>query len=78
MQLEEEHASLDIPEPSLGNISWETALLALVVLAGLKSPRGVPVMAQWKQIRLGTMRWQVRSLGLTQCVKDPALPWAVV
>ena len=38
----------------------------------LKMFRGVPVMAQWKRIRLGTMRWWVQSLallsGLGSCV----------
>ena len=33
---------------------------------------GVPIMAQWKQIQLGTMRLQVQS-GLAQWVKEPAL-----
>ena len=26
--------------------------------------RGVPILAQWKRIRLGTMRWWVQSLAL--------------
>ena len=35
---------------------------------------GVPVMAQWKQIRLGTMRlWVGLIPGVTQWVKDLAL-----
>ena len=29
-----------------------------------KVKRGVPVVAQWKRIQLGTMRLQVRSLAL--------------
>ena len=51
---------------------------------------GVPVVAQWKRIRLGPMRWRVRSLaslrGLRirravscgvgrRCGSDPALLW---
>ena len=31
-------------------------------------------MAQWKQIRLGTMRFVGSILGLAQWVKDPELP----
>jgi len=34
----------------------------------------VPVMAQQKQICLGTMRFQVRSLALLSGLRDPALP----
>ena len=34
---------------------------------------GVPVMAQWKRILLGTMRLWVRSLALLSGFKDPAL-----
>ena len=33
--------------------------------------RGVPIMAQWKQIRLGIMGFWVQSLDL---LKDSALP----
>ena len=36
---------------------------------------GVPIMAQWKQIQLGTMGLRVRSLAsLAQQLKDMALP----
>ena len=35
---------------------------------------GVPVVAQWKRIRLGTMRFVGSIPGLAQWVKDPALP----
>ena len=34
--------------------------------------RGVPMVVQWKQIRLGTMRMQVRFLASLR-VKDPVL-----
>ena len=36
--------------------------------------RGVPAMAQQKQIQLAFVRTQVRSTGLTQWVKDLELP----
>ena len=39
---------------------------------------GVPVVAQWKRIWLGTMRLQVQSLASFSGLKDLALPWAVV
>ena len=35
---------------------------------------GVPVVAQQKQIRLGTMRFRALSLASLMWVKDPALP----
>ena len=35
---------------------------------------GVLVMAQWKRIRLVSMKMQVQSLGLAQWIKDLALP----
>ena len=40
----------------------------------LKIHTGVPVVAQWKQTQLGTMRLRGSIPGLAQCVKDPALP----
>ena len=39
-----------------------------------REDRGVPVMAQWKQIPLGTMRLRGSIPGLAQWVKDVALP----
>ena len=36
-----------------------------------KKPLGVPVMAQWKRIRLGTMRLQVQSLALLSGLRIP-------
>ena len=49
-----------------------------ICLEGSKNKMGVPVVAQWKRIQLGTMRLQSLIPGLTQWVEDPALPWAVV
>ena len=43
------------------NISWSP-------------PRPPPVVAQWKQIRLGTMRFTGSIPGLAQWVKDPVWP----
>ena len=44
-----------------------------------KKKVGVPILEQWKQIHLGTMKSVAGSIsGLTQLVKDPALLWAVV
>ena len=39
---------------------------------------GVPIVAQWKWIWLGTMRLWVWFPGLAQWVKDPVLPWGMV
>ena len=39
-----------------------------------KKKLGVPVMMPWKRIRLGNMRFWVRSLGLAQWVGDLVLP----
>ena len=36
--------------------------------------QGIPVVAQRKRVRLGTMRLRVRSLALLKGVEDPALP----
>ena len=43
-----------------------------------ESQEGVPVVVQWKQIRLGTMRLRVQSLALLSGLRIPALPQAVV
>ena len=40
----------------------------------LKTIVGVPLVVQQTRIRLGTMKIQVQIPGLTQWVKDPALP----
>ena len=36
---------------------------------------GIPIMAQWKQIRLVPLRIQVRSLASLSGLKDPASLW---
>ena len=38
-----------------------------------KKKSEVPIVVQWKQIRVGTMRLWVQFPGLTQQVKDPVL-----
>ena len=43
-------------------------------LCSQNSVSGVCIMAQWKQIRPGTMRLRVQPPSLNQWVKDPALP----
>ena len=49
----------------LSSVNWVDLNLPLRALSSPKCGTvGVPIMAQWKQIRLGTMRFGVRSLTL--------------
>ena len=49
-------------------------LLCSLLTSGLKtSYKRVPVVAQWKQIPIGTMRLWVRCLALLSGVKDQVL-----
>ena len=55
-------------------------LLLLIILAlqkgsfSKKAIRGIPVVAQWKRIQLGTMRLQVRSLALLSGLRIQRCP----
>ena len=46
----------------MGVILWHSRLRDLALSMHSEGVPGVPIVAQWKQIRLGTMRLQVRSL----------------